>query len=121
MKAGQRSYIPGAGYIRVVSVDAVDLPSLSDEDAPPDGFSTADALRQELTALYAGQLAAGHRAYRIRFELLSSEEQAAAVAARKAAKAAAKRDELDRSKTRARSCEPGLSRPDAAILKENVN
>jgi len=89
MKAGQRSYIPGAGYIRVVSVDAVDLPSLSDDDARPDGFSTADALRRELTALYAGQLAAGHRAYRIRFELLSSEEQAAAVAARKAAKAAA--------------------------------
>jgi len=90
MKAGQRSYIPGAGYIRVVSVDAVELPALSDEDARPDGFPTADALRQELTMLYAGALAAGHRAYRVRFELLSSEEQAAAIAARQAAKAAAK-------------------------------
>jgi hypothetical protein len=87
MKAGQRSYIPGAGYIRVASIDPVDLQSLVDEDARPDGFPTADALRAEITALYAEQLAAGHRAYRIRFMLLSSEEQAAAVESRKAAKA----------------------------------
>jgi hypothetical protein len=87
MKAGQRSYIPGAGYIRVASIDAVDLQSLADEDARPDGFPTADALRAEIAVLYADQLAAGHRAYRIRFRLLSSEEQAAAIAARKAAKA----------------------------------
>ncbi len=88
MKAGQRSYIPGAGYIRVISVGPVELASLSDDDARPDGFPTADALRDELTTLYADRLAAGFQAYRICFELLSSEEQAAAVAARKAAKAA---------------------------------
>ena len=88
MKALQRSYIPGAGYIRVVSVEPVDLPSLRDEDARPDGFATADDLRRELATLYADQLAAGHRAYRVRFVLLSSAEQAAAVAQRKAAKAA---------------------------------
>lgn len=89
MKSGQRSYIPGAGYIRVVSVEPVDLPSLCDADALPDGFASVEALRHELATLYAGQLAAGHRAYRIRFELLSSAEQAAAVDARRAAKAAA--------------------------------
>jgi hypothetical protein len=88
MRAGQRSYIPGAGYIRVLSVEPVDPATLDDDDARPDGFETADALRSELSTLYADQLAAGHRAYRIRFELLSSEEQAAAVAARRAAKAA---------------------------------
>ncbi|MBI3836494.1 MAG: ASCH domain-containing protein [Planctomycetia bacterium] len=88
MKAGQRSYIPGAGYIRIAAIDPVDLQSLADEDARPDGFPTADALRAEIAALYADQLAAGHRAYRIRFVLLSSEEQAAAVAQRRAAKAA---------------------------------
>ena len=88
MKAGQRSYIPGAGYIRVASIEPVDLQSLVDEDARPDGFPTADALRAEIATLYADQLAAGHRAYRIRFMLLSSEEQAAAVEARKAVKAA---------------------------------
>ena len=89
MRSGQRSYIPGAGYIRVVSVEPVDLPSLTDGDAVPDGFDSAEALRGELSTLYADALAAGHRAYRIRFELLSSEEQAAAKAARQAAKAAA--------------------------------
>jgi hypothetical protein len=85
MKSGQRSYIPGAGYIRVVSVEPVELADLTDDDARPDGFDSADALRRELAALYAGQLADGHRAYRVRFELFNSEEQAAAVAARKAA------------------------------------
>jgi hypothetical protein len=88
MKSGQRSYIPGAGYIRVISVGPVELSSLSDNDARPDGFPTADALRTELTTLYAEKLASGFQAYRVCFELLSSEEQAAAVAARKAAKAA---------------------------------
>jgi hypothetical protein len=88
MKSGQRSYIPGAGYIRVVSVTPVDVQSLTDDDARPDGFSSANELRQELATLYAPQLSAGHRAYRICFTLLSSEEQAAAVAQRKAAKAA---------------------------------
>lgn len=45
-------------------------------------------MRSELATLYADQLAAGHRAYPICFELLSSEEQAAAIAGRRAAQAA---------------------------------
>jgi hypothetical protein len=88
MKPGQRSYIPGAGYIRVTSVEPVELDQLTDADALPDGFPSANALRAELSALYAGQLADGHRAYRVRFQLFAPDEQAAAVAARKAAKAA---------------------------------
>lgn len=88
MKSGQRSYIPGAGYIRVHCVEPVELEQLTDDDARPDGFDSADALRQELATLYAGRLADRHRAYRIRFELFSSEEQAAAVAERNAKKAA---------------------------------
>jgi hypothetical protein len=86
MKAGQRSYIPGAGYIRVLAVDAIELSALSDADARPDGFPTADALRAELQTLYAAQLSAGQQAYRIRFEVLDEAEQVAAVLARRAAK-----------------------------------
>jgi hypothetical protein len=86
MKTGQRSYIPGAGYIRVLSVEAVEIDSLNDADAGPDGFASANELRDELSRLYAEQLSAGYRAYRIRFELLPTDEQAAAVAARQAAK-----------------------------------
>ena len=57
-------------------------------DAQPDGFTTADELRAELHTLYAHQLSAGQRAYRIRFELLSPADQAATAALRKAEKAA---------------------------------
>ena len=55
MKTGQRSYIPGAGYIRVVSVEEVELDNLTDDDARPDGFDTAEQLRQEIARLYDDQ------------------------------------------------------------------
>ncbi len=73
MKAGQRSYIPGIGYIRIIAVDDVVLDALTDEDARPDGFDTADQLREEIARLYPKQLAEGHRAYRVVFELLPDE------------------------------------------------
>jgi len=69
MKPGQRSYIPGAGYIRVDDVAAVELDELTDTDAHPDGFPTADALRDELANLYGEKLDAGYRAYRVVFHL----------------------------------------------------
>ncbi len=52
MRAGQRSYIPGAGYIRIDQVEQVRLEDLTDEDAIPDGFATADALRTEINEIY---------------------------------------------------------------------
>ena len=88
MRSGQRSYIPGAGYIRVLEVDEVELAELTDADALPDGFADAAALRQEIDALYQKELAAGHRAYRVRFALLSPDEQALAIAERKQNRAA---------------------------------
>ena len=75
MKAGQRSYVPGAGPIRVVAVDEVSLDQLTDADARPDGFETADQLRAEVARLYPQQLAQGYRAYRVRFELVPREEE----------------------------------------------
>jgi hypothetical protein len=75
MRAGQRSYIPGAGYIEVLAVDEVALHALSDDDARPDGFPSADALRGEIQQLYPTQLADGQRAYRLTFRVLPPEEQ----------------------------------------------
>ena len=75
MRAGQRSYIPGAGYIRLTKVEEVQLEALTDDDARPDGFETADQLRGEILRLYPRQLADGYRAYRIVFTLLPQEEQ----------------------------------------------
>jgi hypothetical protein len=69
MKAGQRSYIPGAGYVRIDAVDEVRLDDLTDADAVPDGFATADSLRQELQAIYGEKLAAGFKAFRVVFHV----------------------------------------------------
>jgi hypothetical protein len=74
MRAGQRSYIPGAGYIRITAVDEVALEALTDADARPDGFETAEQLRAEIAQLYPRQLAAGQRAYRVVFRLVDKDE-----------------------------------------------
>lgn len=71
MKPGQRSYIPGVGYIRITEVDQVAIDDLTDEDARLDGFETADLLRAELKNIYAEKLAGGYQAYRVRFFILS--------------------------------------------------
>ena len=73
MRAGQRSYIPGVGYIWIRAVDEVALDDLTNEDAVLDGFDDVRSLRAEIESLYAEQLAAGFRAYRLRFELAPDE------------------------------------------------
>jgi hypothetical protein len=75
MKTGQRSYIPGVGYIHVECVEPVEIEELVDADALPDGFASAELLRRELAELYATELAAGHRAYRVVFRVLPAEEK----------------------------------------------
>ena len=75
MRAGQRSYIPGAGYIRIDQVEQVRLEDLTDEDAIPDGFATADALRTEINEIYAEKVAAGYQAFRVVFHLLEEMAQ----------------------------------------------
>lgn len=68
MRSGQRSYIPGVGYIRIKLVEPVEIDSLTDADALPDGFPTAAELQHELRTIYGDKLAQGHKAYRIVFE-----------------------------------------------------
>jgi len=70
MRAGQRSYIPGIGRIQIDRVEQVCLEDLTDEDALPDGFETADALRAELHSIYAEKLAEGYQAFRVVFHIL---------------------------------------------------
>ena len=76
MRAGQRSYIPGVGYIRITAVDLIELDSLTDADARPDGFPTARLLREEIERLYPEQLANGYQAYRVVFSLMEDGENA---------------------------------------------
>ncbi|MEN1678237.1 MAG: ASCH domain-containing protein [Planctomycetota bacterium] len=67
VRAGQRSYTPGVGRIRIDRVEPVDIDQLTDDDAEPDGFPTADALRAELASLYADKMDGGYQAYRVVF------------------------------------------------------
>jgi hypothetical protein len=75
MREGQRSYIPGIGYIRVDQVDQVELSQLDDDDAKRDGFDSANALRKEIHSLYADKLDSGYHAFRVRFHVAPVEEQ----------------------------------------------
>ena len=69
MRPGQRSYIPGAGHVAITAVDEVRLEDLTDDDARPDGFDSADQLREEITRLYPERLAGGYKTFRVRFQL----------------------------------------------------
>ena len=75
MRAGQRSYIPGIGYISILSVEQVELERLTDADAVPDGFATAELLRDEIRSIYADELAEGQKAFRVRFQVFPPREQ----------------------------------------------
>ena len=79
LRAGQRSYVPGVGYIRITEIDAVRLEELTDEDAVLDGFESAAALLAEIRTLYADRLNQGYQAYRIRFQRLNESETKQAV------------------------------------------
>ncbi len=68
MRTGQKSYIPGVGYILITLVEQVDLENLTDADAQPDGFATAELLRKELESIYGDKIAEGYRAFRVVFE-----------------------------------------------------
>ena len=73
MRDGQRSYVPGVGYIAIERVEQVTLDDLTDADALPDGFPTADALRQELRDIYGDKLALGHKTFRVVFRVTGGE------------------------------------------------
>lgn len=75
MKSGQRSYIPGVGYIAIISVDPVELSRLTDTDALLDGFPTAESLRDEIRSLYTIDAQQTLTPFRIRFSVYSPREQ----------------------------------------------
>jgi hypothetical protein len=91
MRPGQRSYIPGIGYIAIDTVDEVTLDALTDEDARLDGFPTAAALRIEFENLYRDKASGENQIYRVRFHVLGPEEQAACRQEKERRKRAAKR------------------------------
>ena len=69
MRAGQRSYIPGIGYIQIDRVEEVLLEDLTDQDALPDGFESVDALRKEINEIYQDKIEAGYKVFKITFSI----------------------------------------------------
>ena len=83
MKPGQRSFITGVGYIRIESIERVELDRLADADAILDGFPTADALLAELCAMYDEYRLKRLRPYIIRFSVYPPSEQQAIIEEKK--------------------------------------
>ena len=75
MKSGQRSYIPGVGYIAVESVEPVELSRLTKADAVLDGFLSAASLRKEIRTLYTAEERKMLTPFRIRFSVFPPHEQ----------------------------------------------
>jgi len=75
MKPGQRSYIPGVGYIAIISVEPVELARLTDADAVIDGFPTADLLRKEIHTLYTAEERKTLTPFRVCFLVYPPHEQ----------------------------------------------
>ena len=71
MRAGQRSYIPGVGPIRILAVDPIRLEELTHQDAVADGFECVEELRAALEQIYANvPHKQRYRPYRVRFQVL---------------------------------------------------
>ena len=96
LRAGQRSYIPGIGYIAILSVEKVEIDALTDADAKPDGFANAKLLRKELQKIYANEIKRGYKAYRVCFSVYPPEVQQSMKAEKAKKKAATKQAEFQK-------------------------
>jgi hypothetical protein len=67
VRAGERAYSPGLGWLAVDAVEPADLAALTDADAAADGFPTRAALLDALAALYPDAATDGKRWFRVRF------------------------------------------------------
>ena len=69
VRAGQRVFSPGLGWLLIDGVEAVDLASLGDDDARADGIESAARLRQILLSLYPGHESDGRAWFRVIFRV----------------------------------------------------
>jgi hypothetical protein len=68
LKAGQRAFTPGVGWLIIESVEQIDdLAGLGDADARADGFETIEQMRQALAAIYPSQAGDGRQWFRVAF------------------------------------------------------
>ena len=69
VRAGQRAFSPGLGWLSIQSVNAIDLDALSDADAAADGFDSLSHLRSGLISMYPGHATDEKQWFRIQFQV----------------------------------------------------
>ena len=68
VRAGQRAFAPGLGWLMIEAVNIVDLEELDDADARADGFESLRQMKQALRRLYPGHARGdGRRWFRVAF------------------------------------------------------
>ena len=69
VRAGERAWSPGLGWLAIEAVEIIELENLTEADAHADGFETMAALLNVLIALYPEQSNDGKHWFRIIFSL----------------------------------------------------
>jgi hypothetical protein len=67
LKAGQRAYSPGIGWLKIEAVDVIDLARLGENDAKADGFASVAEMKRMLRELYPNQAGDGRQWFRVAF------------------------------------------------------
>jgi hypothetical protein len=67
LKAGQRAFAPGLGYLTIEAVDVVRLEQLSDADALADGFDSLAQMKRMLRRLYPAAASDGRQWFKVSF------------------------------------------------------
>ncbi len=75
VKPGRIISSPHLGRFQITEIDELDPDLLTDDDARPDGFESADQLRAKLVELYGSTHPEGRRCFRVRFNFLGKPDK----------------------------------------------
>jgi hypothetical protein len=67
LRAGQRAFSPGIGWLKIEAVDPIDLARLREDDAKADGFENLAEMKRMLRQLYPNQARDGRQWFRVAF------------------------------------------------------
>jgi hypothetical protein len=74
LKAGERVFAPGVGWLILEEVNRVEWEDLTDADARADGFSTLQELHHTIRKIYPDHASDGKTWYRLRFKRPTQED-----------------------------------------------
>jgi hypothetical protein len=97
VRAGQRAFSPGLGWLQIEAVDAVELEQLTGADARADGFDRVSDMLKALREIYPDQEVDGRRWFRVKFRCEDGVNAAAAAAPARRTKRSDRIDQVDRA------------------------